>query len=304
MKLKNSHLIIIFIALLGVFFVVQKMNSKKKEGTLKTQFFNIDTKDVIGIKISPMLDDKNSFKIIKENGQWQVQLSNGQKVEADTTLVSQSLRLLKKIQPSRLANTKEEKWPEYGVDSIGTLVEIDDGNKTYQFILGEFVFMNNQTANTYVRLPGEKETYACEAYLETTFKAAQNQWRKKDINIIPRSNWSSIHFDSYEKSVNLDQIDGKWQCKGTTIDSLEAENIMQQLESFGRLTFSDVEAIDKFEKTAFTLGFQGKDNLTALSLSFYNKDRYYIISSSINQSNYFTADSMTVNKFVRLMEKL
>ncbi|MEA3495818.1 MAG: DUF4340 domain-containing protein [Bacteroidota bacterium] len=304
MKFKTIHLLIIFAVLLAVVFVIKKTSVKKEEGSLRTEFFSINYDKISKFTIIPQFDKNKEFSIIKENDKWYVELGQNLKAETNTEFFDRSLKELKKLKPSRLASNEKEKWAEYGVDSLGTILEITDNQATHKIILGSLSFQNQQTVNAYVRMPDETKTYACESYMEGTFKSDKSQWRKRKVIEMPKTLWANIDFQSNKNlTFKLNKKENTWLLNNKTVDSIQITEFLTSLEKLNQQGFADNSTVILLPKANFSLVIQNNENTILTTLDFYKTKSSWIIASSINDGNYFAIDKETMYKLSEIINE-
>ncbi len=306
MKLKTSHLLIIFIVLTGLVFLVKYLNNKKEKGSLLTEFFELNIDEINKFTLTPQFNPVKKFDVLKENTKWYVINSGGYKYEVSSEFMDRALKELQKLKPSRLASTSSESFAEFGVDSLGTLLEIFDNNASHSIILGSMTFQNQNLVNTYCRLPDDQNTYAAEAYMEGTFKSDINGWRKRDIIPFPSSSWNALSFLSPDGKISIQmKKDGnKWLANGVETDSTIAADMIKFVERLNSLGFADDSQTTTLSQPTLSLTVSQADSLQPVQLNLYRTPSNWLLNSSINEGNYFTADTNRVNPLLLNLQAL
>ncbi len=291
MKLKTSQLLIILIILAALVVVIKWNEKRKSTGTLKTEFFTLNFDQINKFTIKPEFDPKKGYDVVKENNKWFVVNNTGFKYEADEDFVNRAFSELKKLKPSRLASTSRDDFPQYGVDSVGTLLSIFDDKGQHDIILGSMSFQNQSQVITYCRLPEEDETYAAESYMEGTFKAGINAWRKRTI-LPPMAQWNSLDFAFPNLTpISLTKKENQWYLGEKAADSAVAAELVNALNRLSSLGFADDEQTLMAKSPYLTLNINARDTLQRADINFYQMDKKWLIKSSLNEGNYFIADS-------------
>ncbi len=187
MKISNSFLAILLLALIG-FFAANYFFGKDKKRTFKKDLVSIDSAKVSSIVLYPTAMEGKKLTFEKQDTTWTVAKEDSTAEEANQDLVNYMLGSLMQMKTKRLATTKQEKWEEYQVaEKGGTRVQVMEGSdKTLDLYVGKFSMQQKpqvpgggqqqnpmqmqqqqQQPNmmTYVRLDGENEVYAVDGML-------------------------------------------------------------------------------------------------------------------------------------------
>jgi len=303
MKIKNIHLIIVFIALLVIVFVLRVTSSKKNKGDMITSFFSFTLEDVREFNCYPAHDKEQKMSLKKEKESWKLILADQHIVSVNNEMLTNALGEFEKLKPLRLVSEDLKEFSRYKVDSSGMLLEIiTKDNETHYIILGDLTFQNNAYINTYVRIPGEKQVYAAAAYMEGTFKSKPDQWRSREILSIPSGMWTKMEIiykgNLVKSMVKEDDI---WTDVKSRQEFTMADSLVGIIEKFPEMLLANDKFEDDFTNPDLIIHISGADQAES-TLSIYQSDEGYFLGSSINQGNYFRVDKDVYEKLYMITE--
>jgi hypothetical protein len=304
MKLKNSHLLIIFIALaVVIFFYYKKKNSDT--GTLKNSFFEIEESrlsDAINkITVRKNFSEELEYCLVKKDSLWFIENEDGSLAETDPELIPVAMREINKIKPSRLVSESKDSWAEYGVDSSGTLINFQTNETEFQIILGQEGFQDQVRVNTYCRVPSEDETYAVEAYFLNSLKETKKAWRNKFLLDMEKAYWAKLTLKFNDTIISAEISDKKWFLDNSEMDSSQVIELLGSVEKFMKLPLTETA---KLQQPTITLTIENFDNSVNNQLSFYPTGQLYIITSTANQGNHFVAKKEDVNALIEVFKNI
>jgi hypothetical protein len=177
----NRYLLYAFIALLLIVAGIQWWQSSKTDvGAIRsTAIEPVDSQKVSRIEVVPELDTAKAFNLVPTDSGWQVRESP--EATFNKKRFKRAMEDLKAGIPiSHLVSRKKSDWPNYKVDSGGTLLRIyQQGQLHDAAILGKMNFNEKQTATTYIRNIDDPSVYAVSAYLKGSLKGKRSEWTQK-----------------------------------------------------------------------------------------------------------------------------
>ncbi len=301
----NKILSITFGVLLVLYLVTQFTGGKGNERNFRTDLVAMDTAAVNRIVLNPKEGEAVTFT--EENSAWQV--SQGDKTaQADQQAVQSLLGTLLQLEPQRLAARSEEKWNTFEVtDSLGSQVQAYNGkNLLADVYVGKFSLqqmpqqpmqpgmppMQQQRpkATSYVRLADEAEVYAVDGFLTTSFNRQFNSWRDRNFLQLEKENISRISFQyPADSSFTLALTDSIWTIKGTTADSAQTAQYLNQI---ARLTSSDFA--DDFNAQGQSPAFQARiegNNMSPVTIEGYENEGSFVLRNSLKPDVLIRSDS-------------
>jgi hypothetical protein len=295
MKISTTNLILLCVALIGLYFAVDFFGGKDRSKSLRSELVKIDTASVSSIEVK---SSENSVSLAKENGQWLLTLASGQKVVADKNAVKRSLEALLGIKPSRLATRNQDKWEEYQVaDTMGTRVQTyEGGDKTLDIILGKLGVTGQRSYHTFVRLAEDDEVYVANDFMSFNIPSDGASYRNQSLARIKKDSVASIDF-TYpgDSSFRLVRRETQWLANGQIADSASVAKYLQGIGFINSKKFID-DGIDQSQKiyaAQFNL-----NNGSSINLDGYVYNGELVFNSSENDSAYF-ADSTILTKAFR-----
>ncbi len=278
-KISNLKLILGLVVLALVYLAVVFFDSSKS-APLEKQLVSIDTSKVTQLIIES-LDER--VNLTKPAGQWQVELPSGEKVTAVASKVNSVLGLLMDIKTDRLAAKEEEKWSTYQVDSTGTKLKVQEGDKlTLDMVVGQ------SGSTNYIRLAGEVEVYASDGFRGLSMHDNINHYRDNTFLRMETDSIESISFNyPGDSSFRISNMAGAWTIDDST--PADSTKIVAYIRSLS-LKFSDNFA----SEDGSSVGAQIADivieseNQPRVSITAYSHPSDSVIyQSSNNQEAYF-----------------
>lgn len=183
MKLSNTALITIFIALAGIIAWVNFSDSKDEKRNFRKELVSIDTSKVTELLLYPQALQGKEIKFTKQNGSWLLNSSDTSAV-LEKQAVDGLVNNLLQVKPKRLAARSEAKWVELEVDETkATRIKVKEGNDiTLDLFVGKFTFQQAEAnpnmppqqqqqpiMTSFVRLAGDIDVYAVDGILSMMY---------------------------------------------------------------------------------------------------------------------------------------
>lgn len=189
MKLSNTILLVILLALGIVMFFMQRSNSKDEKRTFRKELIEVDTTQISSVIIYPVSTPGQEIKFEKQGtgAGWQISApdTSGVISNADFNQVFTNLLMIK---PQRLVSRNADKHAAYKLDEAqATKIKVLEGDKTtLDLRVGKFDFQQrkadpnmppqmqqqmqqNPIMTSYVRLGSEDDIYAVDGILSMIF---------------------------------------------------------------------------------------------------------------------------------------
>ncbi len=296
--MSNKILAILLILFVIIAVIVYFPSGNKTERTFRTELVDVDTSAISEIIISPKSMNGDSFRIFKENSQWNVTLANNKTAIVPREKAERLTEQILTIKPVRLAGRSKSKWSEFEVDSSATRVVVKEGNTTtLDILIGKFLFQQPRSVSTYVRLSDDTDVYLVDGFLSMSFNQGADTYRENTVIKGDHQNWDQLIFNyPADSSFQMAKVDGKWMSNNRTLDSASTEKYLSQLS---RLTNSSF--VDDFDTQKIFPNYEliiNSSNNTIATVYGYQIDSLIVINSSMNKESYFNASE---NSF---MEKL
>jgi len=243
-KFSNTKLLLILVVLAAVIGIVKYLDSHKGERNFRSELVDVDTAKISAVYIYPKSKKGEEVKLFKENGQWKVRVSESKNLSVEPAKISGLFKTLTGIKPVRLAARSSNKWKDFEVDTSGTRVKVNEGEKkALDIIIGKFNFSGGRDVETFVRLEGEDETYAVNGFLDGTFNGGIENWRDKTIIKGNKDEWTKLSFviaDTMRFQLLKDSL---WTLDGQPANQTEIKNYLSSVShTLGTAFADDVEA--------------------------------------------------------------
>ncbi len=301
MKLKNSQLLLILLVVIVLLIGLRFLKSQKEVGSLKQTFFEIDSSQIVQFNITPLANENEGFKLVKNNDHWMLEQKDKLSFRVSDEAIIRAIEELFKLKPSRLASESKDSWSKYEVDTAGSLLEIFTSNESFQIIIGKMIFQNQVRVNQYVRLPDEDQVYACESYLEGTFKNPVNKWRNKQNIVWPLGFWQEVNISGNAKNIGFFRNEDSWINKHTQTDLGNDVELIALIDGFNALGFSQNVDLTT-DSMLYSIQITTTQN-ESVKLSLYKNAHEMILSSAYNTGNYFVIDSSKTVSFMQEIKK-
>lgn len=181
----------LFVVLLIVAGFMKFSESSSSSHALLSNVITVDTTKVNKVIIHT--STSKDMKLVKKQGKWTVQQGNGQTYPADGMVVKNAISSLNGIKPQSIVTHNPKQFTRFAVDSTGTRVDFDSGNKLLGSIyLGRFQMLNQRTPGTYVRAANKNTVFLVSGFLTRSFNRDLDEWRQKKIWQYPRSQVTQV----------------------------------------------------------------------------------------------------------------
>ena len=143
--MKQKHLIILFVVLLGIFLINKYAFKDRKEKTFDTELISVDTAKVDAVYIYPKSFNHKEIILKKENGKWRLKYDD-KNVSAGSSTVQSILAQINNLTANRLVSKTSKNWEKYEInDSLGTRVKIEqEGELLGDLTIGKFNYNSNR----------------------------------------------------------------------------------------------------------------------------------------------------------------
>ncbi len=293
-KFSNTKLLLVLVALGAVIGIVKYFDSRKGERNFRSELVDVDTSKISSVYIYPKSKKGQEVKLFKEGGQWKVRVNENKNQRVDTARIRGLFTTITGIKPGRLAARTTDKWKELEVDTSGTRVKVNEGDKkTLDITIGKFNFIGGRDVETFVRLEGDDETYAVNGFLDATFNGGIDDWRDKTIIKGDKDSWTNLSFalgDTMRyQLVNQDSV---WR-----VDGVAATDNQKVTEYFNSIsTLSGNAFIDDVESTSLGTP-QGlleiEDSIgNKIKVEAFTYGGKKILRSSVNADNLINGESL------------
>ncbi len=292
--MKNKKLIVLLsvLVVLGAGVLLFFLNdTQESRSTFNSKIVDVDstqvTEVIIKTKTSPQ------FSIYKtEDESWKIK-SDNKEFNADKALISNIITAISTIKAKRIAETSKDKWNDYEVsDSLATKVSLKSKSKVLADIfVGKYSFMQptnpyqrRPSILSYIRLAGEKETYAIEGMLSLIFGRDAKDYRNQDICVTNKDLINKITYTYPDSSFTLLKTNGVWTLNGVNADSVQVDVFLSSIASMRNYSFAEnVDA--KTLVPVFKAIIEGPE--PAIEIIASKSPTGYYIESSINKGTVF-----------------
>ena len=285
-RIGTKNLIVLFVVLFLIAAYLLFFNSGE-ERSFRKDLVSIDTSKVSEIYIYPS-DKKDNIHLLKTSGKWELILAENKKAPVVKNRVTNLLNELVKIQATGLTTRDDKKWKEYNVDSTGTRIKVlQNGTVTLDLIVGRISFQQPNSITTYVRLNNDANVYSTDGYLGMSVNFSKSSFRNSTIISSSKSNWKMISFKyPSDSSFVLTRNGNRWAIENKVVDSLKAEELLNNLENLTSPTFADYVKPGDLINPAYKVVIDLNDNSQIKVDAFLDSSKI-IIHSSQNPDSYF-----------------
>lgn len=298
-KFSNKILIIVLVALAGIFVLSRVFRSPKLESNLRKGLVKIDTASVTEVRINRESEGAGEVRLKRDGNTWKVS-TDGKESEAGAGAVKSMLGVMLDLQAQRMVSRKKEKWDTYQVGDNSTRVTVYNGSdKMADFRVGKTNFSQGQGrgqggANTYLRLTDEDEVYSSEGFIASHFNRGFNDWRNQLFLKVNGDEVAKIEFNYPDSSFVLEKRDSVWYAG----DRPAVETKVNQY--FSKVRFKTVSEFDDnfVQPGNATLRIQinGAAGPLATGQAWLIDDENWVLTSTIQQGVYFKGKSSGVIK--------
>jgi len=251
-SLNNKTLIIILVALAGVFVLVRVFRTPALERNMRKELVSVDTAKVDQIKLW-VAGEEQELIFKKENSRWGLEKA-GTKYNIEQGSATGMLGYLAKMVPQKVVTRKKDKWNDYQVGDTSTHVQAMIGKDVVaDLYIGRIGFNQNPAqmqqqspygngfagAYTFVRLGDEDEVYTVDGFLESTFSRSLNDWRDKSLLRLKKDMITKLTFVYPDSGFVLQKNDKKWMIADQPADSNKVKTYLGSLEYKNASSFAD-----------------------------------------------------------------
>ncbi|MFY0607062.1 MAG: DUF4340 domain-containing protein [Cyclobacteriaceae bacterium] len=232
---KNSSftLIIVLVALLGVFALVKFTGNSGRSKSFLESLVEIDKEAVTKVEI---LSPADTTLLEKQGDSWKV---NKEKA-GDADVISSMLNTLETIKPSRLAARSQDSWKDFQVDETGTRVIVYEGSKkTLDIVLGRFNVEGQRQYMSYVRLYEDEDVYVAKDFMKMSVGSRGVDYRNDDILRLNKDSISAVSFNYPDSAFRLDKADQGWIIGESAADSATVAKYLQSLNFVTSRNFAE-----------------------------------------------------------------
>lgn len=292
-KFSNKILIIVLVALVGIFALSKIFRSPGLESNLKKELVTLDTTKVTEVRVQPAKEGSGEIKLLKTGKKWKV-LAEGKEAEAGAGVVESMLGVLKDLRSQRVVTKKKDRWDEFLVGESGTRVSVYSGSdKLADLKIGKAGFNQSQqgmggspgSAFTYVRLTDEDEVFASEGFISSHFNRDFNEWRNQLFLKVDRNEVNKIEFIYPDSSFVLEKKDSLWYAGSSP--AIETK-VTQYFSKIRFKTISEFE--DQFSAASaapIRLQISGTAGPIVTAQAWLKSDEEFVLTSTIQEGVYF-----------------
>jgi len=300
-KLNNKTLIIVLIALVGIFVLVRLFRTPALESNLKKELTAVDTSKVTMIKLWPGSEQGKEIQFVRTVGKWSVKQGDKQ-YNMEQGSASSLMGYLVKMVPQKMVTRKKEKWNDYQLGDSSTRVQVLVGNEPVADLrIGRLGFNQNQMqqqqqfgggggfngAFTHVRLEGEDEVYTVDGFLESSFNRPLNDWRDKSLLRIKKDQVTKVAFNYPDSGFVVDKRDKKWWIGNQMADSNKFKVYLNQLELKNASNFAD--EFSPSGQPDISLNIDDASGPLA-TLQAWKREADWVVTSTLQPGIYFSTE--------------
>lgn len=291
--------LIIFIALVGIYFLLKQPVSNTEQSVLKL-FKNQDSIDKIEIT------QNNQINIlIKEDGIWWVG-KQGINLPIDVASINSLMADLSQEMKLEKVSSNPEKYNVYELsDDKLTNLKIYKGNKLVKELnIGK---IGTIYPSSYIRLSNDALVYQVNNNL--SYSARKNDWIKKEIlGDLDIANVKKITWKRYSGEISIMKDEDHWKMTQPESISLEDTKVNEIINSLSSLRINNYITDDSIDKgslvnsSILTLNIEMEQG--EARVSFFNvDDKYYVMQGNgliavLSESEFNKADKELEN-FIR-----
>jgi hypothetical protein len=300
-KVNNKILILVLIALVGIFVLVRLFRAPALESNLKKELTTVDTSKVTLIKLWPESENGKEIQFVRASNKWIVKQGDKQ-YNMEQGSAGSLMGYLVKLTPQKMVTRKKEKWSDYQVGDSATHVEVIAGKETVADLrIGRIGFDQNQMqmqqqqygrggfngAFTYVRLEDEDEVYTVDGFLASSFNRGLNDWRDKSLLRIKKDQVTKVAFNYPDSGFVADKRNTKWWIGDQMADSTKFKNYLNQLEYKNASSFAD--GFTPSKQPDITLNIDGAPGPLA-TLQAWKRESDWVVTSTQQPGVYFSTE--------------
>ena len=298
-KFSSAKLIIILAILMIIYLIVRYSGSNERN--FRDKVLSFDPSTVTEILIDDPKNEGESVDLKLSGYNWTAS-TGGKEYASDSNIVNNMLRILSDMPTKRYAGKGKDAWIKYELtDSSAILVTLKAANKTVASLyIGKFSYnmpkdqqqqmqyrQQRGEMTSYVRLADEKDVYAVDGFLKTSFSGKIDSYRNRSLVNVSSADITRITIDDAGNNKILENQNGKWLVNGMPSDSLKTLRYMNALARLNGNKFFD-EDLQQLTP-GYSLRIEG-NNFSPVELKAYpvaDTNVAYVVTSSTNPGSYF-----------------
>lgn len=307
-------LVLIFIALMGITYLVFVFGGSQKSEVLDQQLVQIDTTNVSRLIIHRL--NEQPLELRKKSGLWKMDLY-GKEVNADASAVLYTINSIAQIEAANLVSQSPKKWNKYKVDSTGMAVAFyTKKGINFEIIIGDFIVKQNkqnlQTPNrgfrpqtmSYFRVKGQDQVYATENF-SMFLIATRKEFVDRKLCNAEKSSLTEITFtdDIALQKWTLTKQDTSWYQNGEMTNQDSTLRFVGDLLELKAIEIADEGAVPNSAFPKLEIQTVGK-GAKGLMTFWQDSDTTWLVQSSRNPKVYFTGKDIAINRLRELSQNL
>ncbi len=238
--MKNRVLIILVIALAGVYLLLEVFDKNPQESTMLSTILTADTALIDKMVFYPEMMNREEVVLEKTAGTWTV-AHEGKSYHADPSTIQMILTTLKNSKVEQLVGTKEEDWSKFELtaDQATSVVIEAGGKRVADLFLGGFDFNETtQIPTTYLRVKDDVKSYSVSGYLDGSFNRDVNAFRLRTITELDAASFTRVSFEyPADSSFTLSKNNDIWFSNMQACDSVAVSTYLSSLSRMGSTNF-------------------------------------------------------------------
>jgi hypothetical protein len=300
-KANNKTLIILLIALIGIFLFVRIFRSIRLESTMGRNLIEkIDTAKVNVLQLYPSSDKGSEIRFTKEGSKWMVEKGKI-KTEAEENAIRSLLTEMANLKIDQLIAKGKDKWKENFVDdSSGSKIKIfEDKELLLEMVVGKFNYQppKNQyqqqygggvSGNTCVRVGNNQDVYAVPGFLAYAINQPFNNWRNQNFIRTDKASVTKLTFKyPADSSFIIEKKDTVWFLGDKMPDKKNVESFLDKIAWKSNNAF--VEDYVPVGNPVYQMTIEGKNMQSVVVSAYKQGENAFVLNSSLNPKNYFSS---------------
>jgi len=294
-KISNIKLIVIFGVLVTIYLAITFLGGSSRSKSFRDTLVDIDTARVTKIVITK---GGQVTEMTKDEGSWQLPLSNGKKVTAVPKKVTGFLSSLITIKPSRVVTRDQSKWGEYQVDSTGVQIKVYEGSKkTLDIIIGRFGIKGQREFYSHVRLTEDNSTYIADGFMGISLSTDINSFRNNQVLKIITDSVTAVSFNYPDSSFQLTKsFAGNWEIANQYVDSASVAEFFRDVRYLNSSSYYD--DLQEFMQPSHSVEFTLNGEVDQIFKAALVSDELWVLNSTLNPESYFSDSTLLRKVFV------
>jgi hypothetical protein len=242
---KAVTLIIILVALLAVYWMVESDNSVV---TTTQEFIEADSASITKMEIHSA---QNDVVLVRESSGWFVE---GEKqYPVDDRTLSLAITKFEQMTKKALISERPEKFADLQVDdSSGVKVTVTQGDKVTTLLLGK---AGPTFQTSYARIAGSNEIWEISGNHRGSFDRKRDDWRDKKVCDYEMSDFNKFVLTYPDQSFSATLQDSVWHVKSGSnefdADGKLIERLSRMASRISAVEFADTLAENAFDQPDF-----------------------------------------------------